>query len=446
VIGGDNLSPADTGFIRPANGFTCAGGRYLRRECQNQGKPKYLAEVWMRFFYTLIFFLAFTAFISWLNHRLLARMFPVCRTRVVRQGYLFLTAAAVLVAVFGWPRRTAFTGPGGELFSLLIYASLVWLGGQLFLALLQPLLYAAHRLIHGKRAPDDGQAAALPAMTRRVFLHKTLAAVPLVAFGSSVEGVYEAQSTLEVVRHTLAMPALPASLDGFKIGQLSDAHLGPYFSLARLNEVLGRLAAEKPDLVVVTGDLIDDLHLLEPAAAALAALGAAVPHGVYFCWGNHDYFYNPRLIRTSLTARGIKILTNRSALITPGDRPFCLLGVDYPTGHGERRSFNVDAGQRAECFAAASRDVPSGAFCVLIAHHPNFLENGFAARMPLTLAGHTHGGQVVIGGKSLLALNRYVRGLYRENGVYGYVSSGAGQWFPFRLGCPPEISVFTLRA
>jgi len=89
---------------------------------------------------------------------------------------------------------------------------------------------------------------------------------------------------------------------------------------------------------------------------------------------------------------------------------------------------------------------PSNAFTVMIAHHPDFLFDGFANKIPLTLAGHTHGGQVVIGGVPVSPLPyRYMRGLYQENQGYGYVSSGAGHWIPFRFGCPPEISIFTLR-
>ena len=121
------------------------------------------------------------------------------------------------------------------------------------------------------------------------------------------------------------------------------------------------------------------------------------------------------------------------------------MGVDYPWADLSHNGINVSDSKRQQCFAAANQDVPLSAFKVLIGHHPNVLFDGFAASIPLTLAGHTHGGQVVIGGKTLLSSYHYMRGLYLENGVYGYVSSGAGHWLPFRLGCPPEISVFTLQ-
>jgi predicted MPP superfamily phosphohydrolase len=283
-------------------------------------------------------------------------------------------------------------------------------------------------------------------LTRRTFLQKALAVVPLAAFGAGGQAVYEAQTALEVVRHTLVIPGLPAKLDGFRIGQISDTHLGPYFSLARLDYALGLMAAEKPDLVVMTGDFADDLSLLKEGAAALAALGAAVPHGVYFCWGNHEYFRDVAFIQMTLERAGIKQLKNAGALIVPGGRPFYLLGVDFPPMDNGRRGFEISPAKRREYFAATTATVPSDAFRVLIAHHPDFLYDGFAAGIPLTLAGHTHGGQVAVGGRPLIAFADYARGLYEENGVVGYVSSGAGHWFPFRFGCPPEISVFTLKA
>ncbi len=400
----------------------------------------------MRFFSFSVLLLIITVFIGWLNSRLLARLFPFWRARPVRYGYLLLTAAAVFVMVYFWPRRPSLMFPEGELYLFLVYISLGWLSSQLFLIVLQPLLYVAHRLAGGRKAVAADGGAAEPEMSRRAFLHKALAAVPLVAFGAGGQGVYGAQTDLAVVRHTLVMPDLPANLDGFKIGQLSDTHVGPFFDLARLDQVLGRLAAEKPDLVVMTGDFADDLQLLRPAAKALAAMGAAVPHGVYFCWGNHEYFRDPAFIKAVLEDAGIKILKNASDLIAPGTRPFYLLGADYPPTVGTQRTFKIAADQRAKFFAAANGKVPPGAFRVLIAHHPDFLNNAFDAGVPLTLAGHTHGGQVVIGGKPLLTTADYMRGLYSDKGAYGYVSSGVGHWFPFRFGCPPEVSVFTLRA
>ncbi len=400
----------------------------------------------MRFFTSVFIVLFLFVIISWLNYRLLARLFVFCRTWKVKLAYLALTAVTVLT-VFLWRFRPPLPIYEDGTYSYFVYVALAWLVGQFCLILIQPLLFVAARLLPKTAAADEEAAApAGPGMTRRVFLRQALAAVPLAALGTGAQGVFGAQTELAVVRQAVVVADLPANLDGFRIGQVSDTHVGPYFDLARLDTVLTRLAAEKPDVVVMTGDFIDDLGLLEPAVARLAALQSSVPHGVYFCMGNHEYFRDPGLVRAEMQRRGIKILVDANALIVPGSRPLYLLGVDYPAVYIGRRSLGVSADKREKCFRAAGRGVPPEAVRVLIAHHSDFLFDGFAAKVPLTLAGHTHGGQVVIAGMPLLRFQHYNRGMFRENGVYGYVSSGAGHWMPFRLGCPPEISVFTLRA
>lgn len=404
----------------------------------------------MRFIYTVLIILVVTAFISWMNYRLLSRLFLFYRARIVRYAYLFFTVITILAIGYGWSRRPPFVVTEHESYHFLVYIALTWLFGQLTLLVLQPLIYVAHRLIKGYRAADNLESqersfSTLP-MTRREFLHGTLAAAPLLAFGIGTKGIYEAQTDMTVQSYSLVMPHFPPNLNGFKIGQVSDTHLGPYFDLARLDMVIKLLAKENPDLVVITGDFADDLNLLKPAIDRFNNLQPSIPYGIYFCYGNHDYFRNIDLVRSELHKSRIIALENESALIIPGQQPFYLMGVDYPWSDDSHNGINVSASKRQQCFMAASQNVPLDAFKVLIAHHPDCLIDGFAAHIPLTLAGHTHGGQVVIGGKPLLTTYVYMRGLYQENGNYGYVSSGAGQWFPFRLGCPPEISVFTLRS
>lgn len=402
----------------------------------------------MRFNYTVLIILLMIALVSWLNYRLLSRLFLFYRARAVRYAYLFFSVTTILVVWYGWSRRPPFVIPEYEPYHFLVYGALAWLFGLLILLFLQPLIYVAHRLIKGKRAaavPGKPKTkASTLTMTRRQFLYSALVATPLLAFGMSTLGIFEAQTDMIVQRYSLVMPYLPPNLNGFKIAQVSDTHLGPYFDLARLDTVIELLAKEKPDLVVITGDFADDLNLLKPAIDRFNDLQPSIPYGIYFCYGNHDYFRNIDLVRAELHKSRITALENESALIVPGPQPFYLLGVDYPWSDSFHNSINISASKREQCFTAANQNVPANAFKVLIAHHPDYLFDGFAAHIPLILAGHTHGGQVVIRGKPLLSSYSYMRGLYQNNGVYGYVSSGAGQWFPFRLGCPPEINIFTL--
>ena len=388
---------------------------------------------------------AVIAFISWLNYRLLSRLFYSYRSQVVRFGTLIFSVITIAVIGYNWSMRPLFSVPDQQVYLLLFYGSLAWFIGQMILLVLQPFIYVAHRLIkENKQANTQEKNSMGPSMTRRGFLSSTLAVTPLVAFGLSTRGIYEAQFEMIVDRHSLVIEALPPNLNGFKIGQISDTHVGAYFDLEKLDAVIKLLVREKPDLVVITGDFVDDLNLLRPAIDRINELEPLIPHGIYFCFGNHEYYRNINIIRAELQSSKIVVLDNQNALIVPGQRPFYLMGVDYPWANDSNRGINVSTSKRQQYFAEASQNIPPNAFKVLIGHHPDSLIDGFAAKIPLTLSGHTHGGQVVIMGKSIQSTYAYMRGLYQENGVYGYVSSGAGHWFPFRIGCPPEINIFTL--
>ncbi|WP_378955799.1 metallophosphoesterase [Pelosinus sp. sgz500959] len=401
----------------------------------------------MRFIYTVTVIVLLTTFISWLNHRLLSRLFPFYRAKIIKYGYSLMTLITIFVVGYGFAKRPPFSTIENQVDHYWAYGALDWLFGQLILFSFQPLIYVAHRFIRGKtQAAVKNSNSSTTGMTRRDFLHNTLAVAPVVAIGISTNGIYEAQTNMILQRYSLSMPDLPSNLNGFKIGQISDTHLGPYFDLSKLDTAIKLLAQEKPDIVVITGDFADDLNLLKPAIDRFNKLEPSIPHGIYFCLGNHDYFRDITMVRAELNKSRIKNLENESILLVPGERPFYLLGVEYPWASNNAQSgINVSVSRRQQNFAAANQNVPSNAFKVLIAHHPDALIDGFAAQIPLTITGHTHGGQVVIGGKSLLSNYAYMRGLYQENGVYGYVSSGTGHWFPLRIGCPAEVSLFTLQ-
>lgn len=397
-------------------------------------------------FTIFLILIAIMVLISWRNYRMLSRWFPSYRARMVRYVYVFFTLVTAVVIAYGGQLRPPFVPKEDVLFHILVYGALAWVFGQIILYPVQPLIYVAHRLIKGKQTPQIPQTPSSdPTMTRREFCHGALSVVPLFTFGISGGGVYGAQNDMTVQRHHLVMPELSPNLEGFKIGQVSDIHMGPYFDMERLDTVIRLLAREKPDLLAITGDFADDLALLRPAIDRFNELQPSIPHGIYFCMGNHDYFHNAELVRSELNKSRIALLDNSSRLIMPGEHPFYLMGVDFPWQNLALRNLSISEHRRRKYLAEASRDVPPDAFRVLIGHYPDVLFDGFAERIPLTLAGHTHGGHIVINEKSPLSIYRYTRGLYEENGVYGYVSSGAGHWFPFRVGCPPEISMFTLK-
>jgi len=395
----------------------------------------------MRFISMVSIVLGLTFLISCINYWLLSRwFFPGCGKKY---GWLYVMMTGLLVVFYAISWRPGFAPPAQDVFRYSAYFALVWLVGQLLLAIILPLIYGLHRLSSVKQAKRDQLTdGGGRQWTRREFLHSAVAVTPLLAFGLSTKGVYEAESSIAMMRYPLYYPDLPINLEGYKIAQVSDSHLGTYFGLEKLEQIVKLLDFEKPDFIVITGDFVDSISLLPAALVKMNELQSRTPDGIYFCWGNHEYYRGINEIRAELQKSRLIILENSGKIIVPGPRPLYLMGADYPFDGSVR----YNAAKRQSFFEAMEAAAPSNAFTIMIAHHPDFLFDGFANKIPLTLAGHTHGGQVVIGGVPVSPLPyRYMRGLYQENQGYGYVSSGAGHWIPFRFGCPPEISIFTLR-
>ena len=309
--------------------------------------------------------------ICWINWRLLSRWFRNTISRNLQYGYWLVTIVCCLAISYSWPIRpiAPFVNPGGI---SAVYPAVIWLLGQVILLLLFPLLFGIRWLIH-HIDKTTAIAGTEHMMTRRIFLQKTLGIAPILAFGFSAQGVYAAEEVMEVRHLELSVPGLPNDLKGFKIAQISDTHLGPYFSLNKLDEVIALVRREKPDLVAITGDLIDDLDVLTPCIKKLSALARVIPHGVYFCWGNHEYFRNINLIRTELQKSPVKVLANSNSSIIVGETPLYLLGVDYP----QTNNFLEREKLRRQFMSKAQARIPVGAFRVLIAHHPDFLFDGF---------------------------------------------------------------------
>lgn len=277
--------------------------------------------------------------------------------------------------------------------------------------------------------------------SRRKFLRQAAVCLPVLPLGASVVGVFQGSSEIVISRYRLPLPAMPDNLAGFRILQLSDLHIGPFFGLDRLDEAISIVKKEQPDLVVITGDLIDDLNLLDAAAERLTQLSSFIPQGIHFCWGNHEYFRNFDLIKKRLAATPLTVLRNTGITVLSGQRTVYLAGVDYPWAGNAPEQQAV----RRRYMDEALKNMPSGAYPLLIAHHPDFIIDAFERKLPLTLTGHTHGGQIGFLGQPVLPLSyRYMRGIYRAGGCFGYVHTGTGQWLPFRLGCPAEIAIFEL--
>ena len=242
---------------------------------------------------------------------------------------------------------------------------------------------------------------------------------------------------------------LPPELEGFRLAQISDLHLGAYFSLERLESLLQRIADAKPDLLAITGDIFDD-NSMNPAAIKLVdSFNDKFKYGIYYIHGNHEHFRGVAAIERMLSQTKIHFLLNSAENVLS---KLYILGVDYPRGlpvmnsNGDSDREKIFATARKNFVDKAMENVPADAIKILLAHHPEFIDDGAENNCVLTLTGHTHGSQFGIFGVPLFPVFKYTRGVVKIGDSFGYVHVGNGSWFPFRFGCPPEIAYFTLRA
>ncbi|WP_371375991.1 metallophosphoesterase [Sporomusa aerivorans] len=393
--------------------------------------------------FSVLFLLLILAGITWLGGRILSKWHVIYAGQKAKCIYWGATLLALGILIFSrWLRPAG--GFPGEWFRYLIYFSYIWLVGLVFMLVVLLAGYIVRKLMRKLQTPA-AELAQVPAgqdaaqgVTRRQFLQGALAAVPAIPFAISTYGVIGGDRYITTNRYRLSFPQLPKELEEFRIAQISDTHIGPFFGMDKLDKVLTVIKQEKPHLLVITGDLVDDLDLLAPTMERLTAFQSELPYGIFYCWGNHEYFRDIGRIRKALYNSPITVLENSNKAVAG---KLYLAGVDYPWSKNRAEQEDV----RRRYFSQAAAGIPADAFPVLLAHHPDFFDNAFSGGVPLTLAGHTHGGQVNIFGKSLLPVEyKYMRGLYRQGDFYGYVSVGTGHWLPLRIGCPAEISVFTL--
>ena len=253
---------------------------------------------------------------------------------------------------------------------------------------------------------------------------------------------YVGSRRLVVRRLEARFPDLPPALDGLRIVQLSDLHVGPHTSRRFLARVR-RLAMEaEPALVAVTGDLIDDHGPdVEHYAAALGDLRA--PLGVFAVAGNHDVYAGWPDVRARLERLPLTVLVNESRVVAWNGARLAVVGTGDPAGgRGGSATGGPDV---ARAFAA----LPPDAFVLALAHNPALWPAVARERAALTLSGHTHWGQFALPsfGWSLASpFLQHAMGSYEEDGRLLYIHPGTNYWgIPFRLGTPPEVAVVTLR-
>lgn len=264
------------------------------------------------------------------------------------------------------------------------------------------------------------------------------AAGAVVLLGLGLSGVAISGARVPPIKRVdVPIAGLDPRLDGLRIAQLSDLHIGHTIRGEFVRAVVARTNAEAPDLVALTGDFVDgSVPDLAADAAPLGDLRAR--HGVFFVTGNHEYFTGAaEAWCTELRRLGIDVLRNEARTVRHDGAELDVVGLDDPLanepGHGPdpERAF---AGLRP------------GRASVLLAHQPIFGEVAAAAGISLVLSGHTHGGQLWPFSAVVRLVQPIVAGLERVGSAWVYVSRGTGWWGPpMRLGAPNEITVLTLR-
>ncbi|MBI5500337.1 MAG: metallophosphoesterase [Deltaproteobacteria bacterium] len=242
-----------------------------------------------------------------------------------------------------------------------------------------------------------------------------------------------------VNRVRVELARLPPSLDGTTIAQLSDLHLGPTLQREWLADVVRRVNDLHPDIVAITGDLVDgSVEQLRDVAAPLADLRA--PLGVYFITGNHEYYSGVEEWMAEVTRLGIRVLHNERVSVGRDGASFDLAGIDDWSGTGMAPGHGPDLRK-----ALAGRD-PARAL-VLLEHQPRGLDEAEAAGVGLQLSGHTHGGQFWPWKWIVDLVFRYSSGTARHGRTWIHVNEGTGFWGPpLRLCTTPEITLVMLAA
>jgi predicted MPP superfamily phosphohydrolase len=241
----------------------------------------------------------------------------------------------------------------------------------------------------------------------------------------------------------LLFPDLPSDLEGLRILHLSDLHLGYYADLDDLERMMAEAALHRPDLVLVTGDIADDLKILPGALRIIDGLKPKL--GAFASLGNHEYYRGIKEVMRIIDAGPIPLLKDAGATLKSGGSTLYLCGVDDPVWALPQGSREVTL---RNSVLASLEGAPSGAFYLAMSHRPEGFDFAAPEGIHLTVAGHYHAAQVGFGGRSALETifpKRYLWGHYRRGASQLYTSAGAGHWFPFRLNCPREVPLYLLK-
>lgn len=260
-----------------------------------------------------------------------------------------------------------------------------------------------------------------------------------VALLLSAYGIWQGMAVPQTRQIEVAIDDLPPAFDGYRVLQLTDIHASRLLTGSWVAKVVANSNALQPDLVVITGDLIDGSVAARAADFAPLA-GLHAPDGVIAITGNHEYYAQYTAWMQAFRAQGMQVLENSHVAVTRQGAALTIAGVTDPVA--------ANYGLPLPDITAALAGADPAAPVILLDHRPGAARVNAAHGVKLQLSGHTHGGHIV-GMDQLVkrANNGYVSGRYDVDGMTLYVSNGAGLWpgFPARIGVPSEITLITLR-
>jgi hypothetical protein len=275
--------------------------------------------------------------------------------------------------------------------------------------------------------------------SKREFMKKGLTIGVIGISGTaSTYGFYSSRKGPTVIDQDIFIESLPDQFDNFSIAQISDLHVGPTIKIKYVENVLKKIEHVNPDLIAVTGDLVDGSvkHLskdLQPFKDMVAS------HGTFFVTGNHEYYsgVDPWLDETDRL--GMTNLINENRLISKEGAQIALAGITDFRAHQMKKGHRSDP---AKALGTIDEDMVK----VMLAHQPNSIHAVHEVGVDLQLSGHTHGGQFWPFTYPTKLANAYLAGHYDHDGTQIYVNRGTGYWGPpLRIGVPAEITLIRLK-
>ena len=273
---------------------------------------------------------------------------------------------------------------------------------------------------------------------RRAFLGLSAKGVvgALGAIGT-IWGLYNAVKTPIIKKVEISIEGLPESLQGFRMAQITDLHVGSMITGSFVEKVTRKIQELNPDILFFTGDAADGS--VQSYGKHLNSLAEIHPkYGKYFVTGNHEYYSDMNGWLQLIEGLGFKILVNESQNIIVNDATIMITGIP-DRGGGHFSSFH-----KTDMEKAVEGMNPSD-LKILLAHQPKDVEHALKYGFDLQLSGHTHGGQYFPFSLLVQMAHPFIKGLHKRENTWIYINQGTGYWGPpLRIGTEPEISEFTL--